>query len=382
MRRRTEKRNSAIISLEFLRHVKRSGHMVSVLKQYRFTVIQAQKYVMEFHMITICRTHLLLLQFDKYFDLLAEQVRREMQRLVDSVGGSVDVAIRRYKNNVKVMTVDEYVINGAGNSAQTGLGSFRARLNQNQSGSLVKLKSAAFESSSLKRNQNKSKLKLSSFQNGFVSSSNIQQDDIYYKDRDKIQGGHSFIQWVAVQILMINTQRSNYLNINMSGKESGIENANSSIQDQNSYQAFSSSTTHLSQISKSISPSLLQLSSQQQSAQQQETYQVPKRILPFPEHLRITIIRQLLGQHRRRHANEVVENEYLERGLGGDDDDEQIDKRMKSLFSDEEMNAIIERIIRILLHQSYPPKPYSFPLIGLLTPELKHINSPLLNYVN
>lgn len=54
-----------------------------------------------------------------------------MQRLVDSVGGSVDVAIRRYKNNVKVMTVDEYVINGAGNSAQTGLGSFRARLNQN-----------------------------------------------------------------------------------------------------------------------------------------------------------------------------------------------------------------------------------------------------------
>ncbi|KAA6403035.1 MAG: hypothetical protein EZS28_001439 [Streblomastix strix] len=108
-RRRAEKTNSAITALEFLRHVKRSGHMVAMLKKYRFTVIQAEK-------ITMCRTELLLLQFDNYWEKkIQEDVRSELKRLIDLCDGNPQNVLRKYLNSVKTRTVEELaILNGGG----------------------------------------------------------------------------------------------------------------------------------------------------------------------------------------------------------------------------------------------------------------------------
>ena len=108
-RKRQERKKAAVVALEFMRHVKRSGHMVAMLKKYRYTVMRAERFARDYLLNTLCRIELLVAQFDQYWTShLGELLRTEMAGLLGGHKSTseLDALLRRQPASIALHVVD------------------------------------------------------------------------------------------------------------------------------------------------------------------------------------------------------------------------------------------------------------------------------------
>ncbi|KAK2954696.1 hypothetical protein BLNAU_10352 [Blattamonas nauphoetae] len=339
-RKRKEKLQSAEIAIEFFNHVRRSGHMVAMLKKYRFTVIQAERMVREFEKSTVCRLHLICLQFEKFwlggFDLndkpiigMGDRIKMEMERLLVENGWNVDQTLKA--NPVKYITIKR--CNDRNEEIQFNEDDDPQKLFEEE----LKQENAKYEKI-MKERAKKAEMKANRPPKPPkpADSEEESEDESSSDEEEEPDPPNAFI-----------VRRRVFESRDIAG-----------ILTESNFLKFCALST---------------LRLQQARTPKGQTFQMPKRIPPFPPKLQMTLLKEMLSSHRRRHAKLIVEMEYLEDDVsllqGG--------SSISALLSEHELNWVVEQALLVLLHDLPPPPPLILSHYRTFHSVLAETGSPL-----